>query len=156
MARVTDRRDLSRPADGVADPDAGLTAAELAAITGGRLVAASDRSIRGGAVDSRAVEPGNLFVALPGEQTDGHAFVGAALAAGAAAVLVAVAPEPADLAGRDATVILVAEPLRALQAVAAAWRTRFDPLVVGSEHPEQIDAAFLDWADLRRAARWQR
>ena len=32
----------------------------------------------------------------------------------------------------------------------------FDPLVVGSEHPEQIDAAFLDWADLRRTARWQR
>ena len=131
MARVTERRDLSRPGDGIADPDAGLAAAELAAITGGRLLAASGRPIRGGAVDSRAVEPGNLFVALPGEQTDGHAFVGAALAAGAAAALVSAAPDPADLAGRDATVVLVAEPLRALQAVAAAWRTRFDPLVVG-------------------------
>jgi UDP-N-acetylmuramoyl-tripeptide--D-alanyl-D-alanine ligase len=128
MARVTDRLD---PAPTASDPDAGLTADELVAITGGTLLTRSDRPIRGGAVDSRAVEPGNLFVALPGERTDGHAFVAAALAAGAAAVLVAHPPQPADLAGRDATVVLVDDPLRALQAVASAWRRRFDPLVVG-------------------------
>jgi UDP-N-acetylmuramoyl-tripeptide--D-alanyl-D-alanine ligase len=128
MARVTDRLD---PAPTASDPDAGLTADELVAITGGTLLTRSDRPIRGGAVDSRAVEPGNLFVALPGERTDGHAFVGAALAAGAAAALVARPPEPADLAARDATVALVDDPLRALQAVASAWRRRFDPLVVG-------------------------
>jgi UDP-N-acetylmuramoyl-tripeptide--D-alanyl-D-alanine ligase len=128
MARVTDRLD---PAPTAADPDAGLTADELVAITGGTLLTRSARPIRGGAVDSRAVEPGNLFVALPGERTDGHAFVGAALAAGAAAALVARPPEPADLTGADATVVLVDDPLRALQAVASAWRRRFDPLVVG-------------------------
>jgi UDP-N-acetylmuramoyl-tripeptide--D-alanyl-D-alanine ligase len=128
MARVTDRLD---PASTAADPDAGLTADELVAITGGTLLSRSDRPIRGGAVDSRAVEPGNLFVALPGERTDGHAFVGAALAAGAAAALVARTPAAAELAGSDATVVLVDEPLRALQAVASAWRRRFDPLVVG-------------------------
>ena len=131
MARVTDRLD---PAPTAADPDAGLTADELVAITGGTLLARSDRPIRGGAVDSRAVEPGNLFVALPGERTDGHAFVGAALAAGAAAALVARVPAAADVgdpAGRNATVVLVDDPLRALQAVASAWRRRFDPLVVG-------------------------
>src|SRR5206468_8675106 len=87
--------------------------------------------MRAGAAASRAVEPGNVFVALPGERTDGHAFVGAALAAGAAAALVARAPDPADLAGRDATVVRVGDPLVALQAVASAWRVRFDPLVVG-------------------------
>jgi UDP-N-acetylmuramoyl-tripeptide--D-alanyl-D-alanine ligase len=133
MARVTDRRDLSRPTDDgfVLDPDAGLTADELVAVTGGTLLTRSDRLVRGGSVDSRAVEPGNLFVALPGERTDGHAFVGAALAAGAAAALVAHPPDPADLADRDATVVHVDDPLRALQAVASAWRARFDPLVVG-------------------------
>ena len=133
MALVTDRRDLSRPTDdGFAfDPDPGLTADELVAVTGGTLLTRSDRLVRGGTVDSRAVEPGNLFVALPGERTDGHAFVGAALAAGAAAALVARVPDPADLAGRDATVVQVDDPLRALQAVASAWRDRFDPLVVG-------------------------
>jgi UDP-N-acetylmuramoyl-tripeptide--D-alanyl-D-alanine ligase len=128
MARVTDRLDAAPAA---ADPDAGLTADELAAITGGTLLVRSGRPVRDGAVDSRAVEPGNLFVALPGKRTDGHSFVGAALAAGAAAALVARPPEAADLAGRDATVVLVDDPLRALQAVASAWRTRFDPLVVG-------------------------
>ncbi|HEX2755924.1 MAG TPA: UDP-N-acetylmuramoyl-tripeptide--D-alanyl-D-alanine ligase, partial [Candidatus Limnocylindrales bacterium] len=128
---MTDRRDLSRPTDGVLDADAGLTADELAAITGGTLLTRSERRILGGAVDSRAVEPGNLFVALPGERTDGHDFVGAALDAGAAGVLVGRAPASADLAGRDATVVVVDDPLRALQAVATAWRVRFDPLVVG-------------------------
>jgi UDP-N-acetylmuramoyl-tripeptide--D-alanyl-D-alanine ligase len=38
-------------------------------------------------LDSRAVEPGGLFVALAGERVDGHDFVGAALGAGAVAVL---------------------------------------------------------------------
>jgi UDP-N-acetylmuramoyl-tripeptide--D-alanyl-D-alanine ligase len=125
MHGVTDRPDASR------SPDAGLTADELVALTGGTAIARSDRRILGGAVDSRLVEPGNLFVALPGERTDGHAFVGAALAAGGAAALVGRAPAPESLAGRDATVVLVDDPLRALQAVASAWRARFDPLVVG-------------------------
>ena len=112
-------------------PDAGLTGAELLAITGGTAQARSDRAILGGAVDSRLVERGNLFVALPGERVDGHDFVGTALAAGAAGVLVGRAVDAAELEGGDATVVVVDDPLRALQAVAAAWRLRFDPLVVG-------------------------
>ncbi len=39
--------------------------------------------------DSRAIGPGGLFLALPGERADGHDFAAAALAAGAAAVLAA-------------------------------------------------------------------
>src|SRR6185312_3431380 len=81
LARVTDPR---RP------PDAGpaLTAGDLAAATGGTLVRSVDRGVRGGAVDSRLVRPGNLFVALPGEHTDGHRFLRQAAEAGAAALLV--------------------------------------------------------------------
>jgi UDP-N-acetylmuramoyl-tripeptide--D-alanyl-D-alanine ligase len=109
----------------------GFSADDLVAATGGRLVARSDRPVLGGAVDSREIVPGNLFVALPGERTDGHRFVGAALDAGAAAVLVAEPPDPAVLAGRDATVVVVPDPLRGLQAIAAWWRGRYDPLVVG-------------------------
>jgi UDP-N-acetylmuramoyl-tripeptide--D-alanyl-D-alanine ligase len=126
---VTDRRDPSPPVDG--GPDRGLTADELVAISGGTLLSRSDRAILGGAVDSREVRPGNLFVALPGERTDGHRFVGGALDAGAAAALVVRPPDDVDLAAVDATIVRVDDPLRALQAVAAAWRTRFDPLVVG-------------------------
>ena len=39
-------------------------------------------------IDSREVEPGDLFVALPGERTDGHQFIGDAFKQGAVAALV--------------------------------------------------------------------
>ncbi|HUP54943.1 MAG TPA: hypothetical protein VM408_05505, partial [Methylomirabilota bacterium] len=52
-----------------------FTPDDLLRLTGGRLLARSGRPIRGGAVDSRLVTPGQLFVALPGERTDGHAHV---------------------------------------------------------------------------------
>jgi UDP-N-acetylmuramoyl-tripeptide--D-alanyl-D-alanine ligase len=128
-----------RPAAGAASPshDApGMRADDLVAATGGRLLRRGSRAARRGAVDSRLVEPGMLFVALPGERTDGHRFLADAARAGAAAMLVGREPDPAageapiDALG-DVTVVQVADPLRALQAVAAAWRTRFAPLVVG-------------------------
>ena len=106
------------------DPD------DLAALTGGRLLARSDRPIRGAAVDSRLVRPGELFVALPGERTDGHEFIGEAIGRGAAALLVTrPVPDPAALG--DVTIVRVVDALAALGAVAAGWRRRFDPLVVG-------------------------
>jgi UDP-N-acetylmuramoyl-tripeptide--D-alanyl-D-alanine ligase len=129
LPRVTGRADPSPAVDG--GPDRGLTADDLVAATGGELLARSARPVLGGAVDSREVGPGNLFVALPGERTDGHRFVAAALAAGAAAALVSRLPDDVDPASTDATLIRVDDPLRALQAVASAWRARFDPLVVG-------------------------
>jgi len=81
--------------------------------------------------DSRALEPGDLFVALQGERFDGHEFVASALAAGASAALVASAR--ADAMQGD--LIAVADPLAALGRLAAYWRGKFDiPLavVVGS------------------------
>jgi UDP-N-acetylmuramoyl-tripeptide--D-alanyl-D-alanine ligase len=113
-----------------------LTADDVVAATGGALLHRGRRPIRGAAVDSRLVEPGQLFVALRGDRTDGHRFLAQALAAGASALLVAHEPdpgrgEPAPDQLDDATVVRVDEPLRGLQAVAAAWRRRFDPLVVG-------------------------
>ena len=102
--------------------------------TGGGAPARSDRPIRGAAVDSRLVAPGQLFVALPGERTDGHAFLGEAVAAGAAALLVGRRPPPArrrSSASATSPSSASTDPLRALRAVAAGWRRRFDPLVVG-------------------------
>ncbi len=124
---------MPEPNGGAADV---LTAADLVAATGGRLLRRSERPVRGGAVDSRLVEPGSLFVALPGERTDGHRFLAAAASGGAAALLVSREPDrgsgeaPLDELG-DVTVVLVPDTLRGLQAVASSWRTRFDPLVVG-------------------------
>jgi UDP-N-acetylmuramoyl-tripeptide--D-alanyl-D-alanine ligase len=115
------------------DADApAFTADELKRLTGGRLLHASRRPIRGGAVDSRLVLEGQLFVALPGERTDGHRFLAEAAVAGASALIVSrpVPPEVLDALG-DVTVLAVPDGLVALGALAAGWRARFDPLVVG-------------------------
>ncbi|NCT89974.1 UDP-N-acetylmuramoyl-tripeptide--D-alanyl-D-alanine ligase [Cellulomonas sp. APG4] len=65
-----------------------LTAAEVAAVTGGRLVGPAHDDVTGAVVtDSRLVEHGSLFVALPGEHVDGHDFAAGAVDAGAALVL---------------------------------------------------------------------
>ena len=127
VTTVPTARDDAEPS-----PAAPLTAGELVAATGGTLLRHSERPIRGGAVDSRLVQPGCLFVALPGERTDGHRFLAAAASSGAAALLVTRIPDPGDLdALGDVTVIQVTDGLAGLQAVAAAWRSRFAPLVVG-------------------------
>ncbi len=63
------------------------TAAELMAATGGSLTARFDAS--GVSIDSRTLERGDLFVALAGENGDGHAHVADALARGAAGAMVA-------------------------------------------------------------------
>jgi UDP-N-acetylmuramoyl-tripeptide--D-alanyl-D-alanine ligase len=113
-------------------PAAPLTAQDLVAATGGTLLRRSDRPVRGGVVDSRLAHEGCLFAALPGERTDGHSFLAAAASAGAAALLVTRSPEAGALVALgDVTVILVADAVAGLQAVAAAWRSRFAPLVVG-------------------------
>jgi UDP-N-acetylmuramoyl-tripeptide--D-alanyl-D-alanine ligase len=77
--------------------------------------------------DSRAIAPGDLFVALKGERFDGHDYVAEALSAGAAAALVAKARAD-SLSG---SLIAVADPQAALATLAREWRRRFDiPVVV--------------------------
>ena len=62
------------------------TAAELTEATGGTFVVPFDAT--GMSIDTRTLQPGDLFVALQGEGRDGHAFVAEALAKGAAGALV--------------------------------------------------------------------
>ena len=128
LAPVTDAQP---PSPGTGEgTEAAFVAEQLAQVTGGRLLASSDRPIRGAAVDSRLVEPGQMFVALPGERVDGHDYLAAAVDRGAAALL--VTRPPADVARfRDVTVVRVPDGVAALQALASAWRSRFTPIVVG-------------------------
>ncbi|HUN24079.1 MAG TPA: UDP-N-acetylmuramoyl-tripeptide--D-alanyl-D-alanine ligase [Anaerolineales bacterium] len=58
----------------------------LTALTG-KLVA-NPQEVTGGVIDSRLVQKNSLFVAIPGEKTDGHRYVSTAFAKGAAVVLV--------------------------------------------------------------------
>lgn len=70
----------------------------------------------GGAVDSRTVQRGELFIALRGAQTDGHRYIGAAVRAGAAAVLCQRPDEEAT--ARGVPQIIVNDPLDVLQRLA--------------------------------------
>jgi UDP-N-acetylmuramoyl-tripeptide--D-alanyl-D-alanine ligase len=70
----------------------GLSLAEIAAIVGGTVADAADDgrtvTVTGPAfLDSRAAEPGGLFVAIAGDRVDGHEFAEAAIAGGAAAAI---------------------------------------------------------------------
>jgi UDP-N-acetylmuramoyl-tripeptide--D-alanyl-D-alanine ligase len=141
-------------------------ATALAAAVAGRLLLDSAQPIRGGAVDSRRVEPGNIFFALPGERTDGHRFLTKAVDAGAAALIVSQPPsaevvaELASRGGGQVAIIAVAEGQRALHAAAAAWRARFSPIVVGvtgslakTSTKEQIAEVLTErWTVLRNRA----
>ncbi|HVN31052.1 MAG TPA: UDP-N-acetylmuramoyl-tripeptide--D-alanyl-D-alanine ligase [Thermoanaerobaculaceae bacterium] len=92
------------------------SAVELAALLGARLEGEGGRPVTGVAIDSRAVRPGDLFVALPGERTDGHEFVAQAAAAGAAAALVSQAVTA------ELPMLVVPDTLAALQRLARAER----------------------------------
>jgi len=80
-------------------------------------------SFTGVSTDSRTVREGELFVALRGENFDGHRFLGDALARGARAAVVESIPEVA----RETSVPLVVVPdaLQALGELAALYRGRF-------------------------------
>jgi UDP-N-acetylmuramoyl-tripeptide--D-alanyl-D-alanine ligase len=69
--------------------------------------------------DSRAVGKGDLFVALPGETTDGHAFVADALSRGAAAAVVS-----RDVPGAQGVLVRVEDTMKALVALGRAGRRR--------------------------------
>jgi UDP-N-acetylmuramoyl-tripeptide--D-alanyl-D-alanine ligase len=81
----------------------------------------------GVSIDTRTLEPGDLFVALK-DIRDGHDFVGDALAKGAAAALVSHVPE--GVAG-DAPLLVVDDVLGGLEALARAARDRTTATLIG-------------------------
>jgi len=92
--------------------------------TGGR--SARDWEAGGVSIDSRTLEPGDLFVALS-DRRDGHDFVAAALEKGAAAAL--VSRRPAGV-GPKAPLLMVDDVLAALEALGRAARARSRAQVV--------------------------
>jgi UDP-N-acetylmuramyl-tripeptide synthetase/UDP-N-acetylmuramoyl-tripeptide--D-alanyl-D-alanine ligase len=116
---------------GVASPAFTLT--EVMAATGGRLIAGNaEKMVYGVSTDSRHIQQGNLFIALAGENFDGHAFVQKAVEDGAAGVVVSdfrkINPE---LPGVPAGIIEVGDTLQALGDLAHAYRQRFSIPVIG-------------------------
>ena len=101
------------------------TAAEAAAATGG--TATGWQSVTGISIDTREIAPGELFVALKGDNRDGHAFVADALARGAGAAMVTHRPEGV---AEDAPLLVVGDTLEGLRSLAAAARARMQGRVI--------------------------
>lgn len=103
-----------------------FTAAEIAALTNGRLVQGDPESqITGFTWDSRQVKPGDCFVAMPGERVDGHAFTERAAVAGAACILCG-----REVEAPGAAVVVAPDPLIALGQLGRVQRDRFPDLTV--------------------------
>lgn len=92
---------------------------------GGELIG-GDAEFAGVGIDSRSIGPGQLFVALRGTRFDGHAFVGDALARGAAAALV-----ERPMVQHAIRQIVVPDALAALADLARGWRGQLEARFVG-------------------------
>ncbi len=105
-----------------------FTLKQIADIVGGEYrgpEAMLEKRIAGITIDSRAVEPGSLFVPIVGERFDGHGFIPSAMEKGAIAAL----------AHRDGEwacpIIMVDSTDKAFRSIAGAYRAEFDIPVVG-------------------------
>ncbi|MDF1587486.1 UDP-N-acetylmuramoyl-tripeptide--D-alanyl-D-alanine ligase [Marinimicrococcus flavescens] len=100
------------------------TAAAAAAATGGRV--AGDWAVDSVSIDTRSLGGSALFVALRGENRDGHAFVGQALAANAVAMVSRVEPGwPVE------RLLVVEDTLAGLEALGRAGRQRSTARILG-------------------------
>src|SRR6185503_1442765 len=98
---------------------------DAATATGGKT---SGRWVATGvSIDTRTLEPGDLFIALTGESRDGHEFVAEALKKGAAAAL--VSRQPPGVAG-DAPLLMVSDTQEGLEGLGRAARARSKARIV--------------------------
>ncbi len=97
------------------------TSAAIAAAVGGTASASFEAT--GVTFDSREVGPGDLFIALKGEATDGHRFLDQAFARGAAGAIVSTPTEHPH--------VLVADTMAALEALGVAARARTGATIIG-------------------------
>jgi len=83
----------------------------------------SENEITGWSVDSRTIQPGDLFIAIRGENQDGNAYIEDALRKGAAGII--------GERAADGPVLVVADALKAFHRLAAWARTRWGGDVIG-------------------------
>jgi UDP-N-acetylmuramoyl-tripeptide--D-alanyl-D-alanine ligase len=93
------------------------------------LDSAALRVVTGISTDTRTLAPGDLYIALRGENFDGHRYMGEAFKKGAVA---AIADSPVDLSSfpESPLVIQTKDSLAALGDIARAWRRKFDIPVI--------------------------
>ena len=96
---------------------------DLVAASGGVSDGAPSREVTGFTIDSRALQPGEVFVALT-DRRDGHEFVSTAFAAGASAAIV---KKGYVRQSGDGALIRVEDPQTALEKIGVASRARLNP-----------------------------
>lgn len=128
-----------------------ITIREIVEAMGGSQISGSpDRAAQGLCTDSRTMVPGHLFLALKGERYDGHDFLGKAVGAGAAGLIVeAGRPIGEGLADDNLAVITVSSTLKALGDLASRWRKKWGGTVIaitgsnGKSTTKEMAAAIL-------------
>ncbi|MEE9584180.1 MAG: UDP-N-acetylmuramoyl-tripeptide--D-alanyl-D-alanine ligase [Candidatus Brocadiales bacterium] len=100
----------------------------LGAVKGKHLGGGKDALLEGLSIDSRRIEPGGLFVAIKGENFDGHDFVPEALERGARGIL--VSKKYRDSLPDDVLVIQVKDTVKALGMLAKYYREKLPAKVV--------------------------
>ncbi|MEO1198945.1 MAG: UDP-N-acetylmuramoylalanyl-D-glutamyl-2,6-diaminopimelate--D-alanyl-D-alanine ligase [Pseudomonadota bacterium] len=106
------------------------TAEAFVTATGGEVRGALPDSASGISIDSRSIEPGEVFFAIKGDRLDGHDFVGKALAAGAG--LAVVDRAHADRFAEDRSpLVVVDDTLDAMRKLARAARARSKARIIG-------------------------
>ena len=104
---------------------------ELASTVGGSWVIESSTDALdfvGVCIDTRDIEPGQLFFAFVGEQADGHAYLEQAQHGGASACVVTHPDRIPD--GFTLPALLIQDPQRALNDLASVWRSRLHAKVI--------------------------
>ena len=125
----------------------GMTIQKAARLCGGVVLGRADKEIITGSIviDSRQVEPGDIFAAFRGEKVDGHDYINSALNRGAACCIAERVPE-----AETRCVIVVENVQKALEKLASAYRNNFDiPIIgitgsVGKTTAKEMVSAVLD------------
>jgi len=89
------------------------------------------RTVQGARIDSRAIQPGELFVPLEGAHTDGHEFLAEAFARGAAAALCARASYPRWEEREPGPLVVVDDVTESLQRLARRFRDEWQGFLIG-------------------------
>jgi UDP-N-acetylmuramoyl-tripeptide--D-alanyl-D-alanine ligase len=89
------------------------------------------QGVHGASIDTRTLEPGELFVPLSGSHQDGHAFLAEAFARGASAALCARAALPLWDGREPGPLIVVDDVTVALQKLARRYRDQWSGLLLG-------------------------
>lgn len=147
--------DTTASRGGAQDRPTGFDVASLAAWTGGELVCgAPNTALEGVVIDSRKVQPGQLFVAVRGPNHDAHRFLDNVAAAGAGALLVCRDADLGTLRDGNPGIAIVAvdDTTAGLGALAAGHRQRFDGPVLaitgssGKTTTKEMTAAVMEAA----------